>query len=237
MGTWGGEPKNIVNMKKKCFVHILKKILNYVDKGNILDVGAATGFLLEVAKEKGFDPYGIEISQYASSIAKKKFGEDRIYNGILKTSNFQNNFFDLISMCDVIEHVKNPIEDLKIINKLLKQTSEKTTYLLITTPNTDSFTSKLFKDKWHRYEFQHLTYFNLKSMKVLAQKTGFEIIEQYPTIKVINLNYLYPIAKKYNQFLISNLVSILNSLPMINKIDIPILMGESTYILKKIKDI
>ncbi|OEJ17706.1 methyltransferase [Brachyspira hampsonii] len=81
--AWGlgdGEPDNIVNMKKKCFQHILKKILNYVDKGNILDVGSATGFLLEVAKEIGFEPYGIEISEYASSIAKKKFGDDRVCN-------------------------------------------------------------------------------------------------------------------------------------------------------------
>lgn len=125
--AWGlgdGEPKNIVNMKKKCFVHILKKILNYVNKGNILDVGAATGFLLEVAKEIGFEPYGIEISEYASSIAKKKFGDDKIYNGTLETHPFKENFFDLITMCDVIEHVKDPINMLLIANKLLIKTSE-----------------------------------------------------------------------------------------------------------------
>ncbi|MCZ9879996.1 hypothetical protein OFP68_14055 [Brachyspira hyodysenteriae] len=37
----------------------------------------------------GFEPYGVEISEYSSSIAKKKFGEDRIYNGTLETAPFE----------------------------------------------------------------------------------------------------------------------------------------------------
>ncbi|MCZ9886673.1 class I SAM-dependent methyltransferase [Brachyspira hyodysenteriae] len=237
--SWSGEgdTEYVAIMKKKSFSHILKGILKYVNKGNILDVGSATGFLLELAKEIGFEPYGIEFSEYASSIAKNKFGSDRIYNGVLETSNFQNNFFDLVTMCDVIEHVKDPIAALSKVNKLLKKVSDTETYVLITTPNTNSFTAKLFKSKWHRYLLEHLIYFNLKSMKVLAEKTGFEIIESYNCTKVINFNYLYPIAKRYNKFLISNLVYFFNSIPIINKIDIPILMGEATYILKKIKDI
>ncbi|WP_096736294.1 class I SAM-dependent methyltransferase [Brachyspira sp. G79] len=128
-GSWGigdGETKEVANMKKDTFKHILNGITPYVKSGNILDVGTATGFLLEEAQKLGFEPYGIEISEYASSIAKSKFGEDKIYNGTLETQVFKENFFDLITMCDVIEHVKDPINTLIIANKLLRNTSHYT---------------------------------------------------------------------------------------------------------------
>lgn len=122
MGLESGEVIDVALMKKSTFLDILKKILPYKNSGNILDVGTATGFLLEVAKKLGFEPYGIELSEYSSSIAKKKFGEDRIYNGILEENPFEENFFDIITMCDYFEHVENPINILNISHKLLKNT-------------------------------------------------------------------------------------------------------------------
>lgn len=124
-GAWGigdGETKEVANMKKKTFKNILKGIIPYKNKGNILDVGCATGFLLEEASEIGFNPYGIEISEYASSIAKNKFGEKRIYTGTLENHNFDEDSFDVITMCDCIEHVEDPISVLTLSNQLLKNT-------------------------------------------------------------------------------------------------------------------
>lgn len=247
--SWGigdGETKEVSNMKKNTFKHILKGIIPFIDSGNILDVGTATGFLLEEAKELGFEPYGIEISEYASNIAKSKFGDDKIYNGTLETHPFKYNFFDLITMCDVIEHVKDPTNMLLIANKLLIKTSknlssDKATlrgggYVLITTPNTKSLTAKILKSKWHRYMLEHLVYFNKNSMKKIAEKTGFKVIKSYPCVKIVNLDFLYSIAKDYKQFLISDIVKILHALPLIKKVDFPVLMGELTYILKKVED-
>ncbi|WP_241392445.1 class I SAM-dependent methyltransferase [Brachyspira hyodysenteriae] len=121
--AWGmedGENNEVALMKKSTFRNMLKKILPYKKSGNILDIGTASGFLLEEAKEMGFEPYGVEISEYSSSIAKKKFGEDRIYNGTLETAPFENNFFDVITMTDLLEHVQDPVSILKISNKLLR---------------------------------------------------------------------------------------------------------------------
>lgn len=121
--SWGigdGETKEVAEMKKSTFRHILKGILPYVNSGKILDVGTATGFLLEEAQKIGFDVYGVEISEYASSIAKSKFGADRIYNGILQEVTFEKASFDLLTMCDVIEHVSDPIDLMISANKLIK---------------------------------------------------------------------------------------------------------------------
>lgn len=107
---------------------------------------------------------------------------------------------------------------------------------MITTPNTKSLTAKILKSKWHRYMLEHLVYFNKNSMKKIAEKTGFELIRSYPCVKIVNLDFLYSIAKDYKQFLISDIVKILHALPIIKKVDFPILMGELTYILKKVED-
>ena len=112
----------ITLMKRKTFNRILKKIIPYCNCGNLLDMGCSSGLLLEEAKLLGFEPYGIEISEYASSIAKKRIGSERIYNGTLESSNFNKNFFNVITMIDVIEHVRNPVETLKKIRNILNST-------------------------------------------------------------------------------------------------------------------
>lgn len=238
--SWGigeGETVEVADMKRNTFKHILNGIIPYVNNGNILDIGTATGFLLEEAEKLGFNAYGIEISEYASSIAKNKFGKEKIYNGTLETCSFKNNYFNLITMCDVIEHVKDPISTMKVVNRLLNTTnSNGGGYCMITTPNTNSLTAKLLKSKWHRYMLEHLVYFNKNSMEKLAELTGFKVIKSYPCVKIVNLNFLYSIAKDYKQFLISQAVTVLHLIPFIKKINFPILMGELTYILKKTED-
>ncbi|WP_288550706.1 class I SAM-dependent methyltransferase [uncultured Brachyspira sp.] len=112
----------ITLMKRKTFNKVLKKILPYCNYGNLLDIGCSSGLLLEEAKLLGFEPYGIEISEYASSIAKKRIGSERIYNGTLESSNFNKNFFNVITMIDLIEHVRNPVETLKKIRNILNST-------------------------------------------------------------------------------------------------------------------
>lgn len=43
---------------------------------------------------------------------KKRIGEDKIYNGSLENAPFKKNYFSLITMIDIIEHVRNPIDAL-----------------------------------------------------------------------------------------------------------------------------
>ncbi|MCZ9879963.1 methyltransferase domain-containing protein [Brachyspira hyodysenteriae] len=121
LGMEDGENNEVAMSKKSTFRNMLKKILPCKKSGNILDIGTASGFLLEEAKEMGFEPYFIEISEYSSSIAKKKFGEDRIYNGTLETAPFENNFFDVITMTDLLEHVQDPVSILKNFEQIIKK--------------------------------------------------------------------------------------------------------------------
>ena len=83
----------------------------------MLDVGCATGYFLEVAQRGGFDPYGVEFSEYAAGIAKEKFGKEKIFHGTLEqfhdaTGRSGAATFRAIAMSDLIEHVRIPSETL-----------------------------------------------------------------------------------------------------------------------------
>ena len=237
--AWGiGNEDTFSEMKKAKFRKLLKYTAKYCNKGNLLDFGCGPGYLMEEAKKIGFNVYGAEFGEYAANIAKNKFGEYRIFAGNIENCKFQDNFFDIVIMSDLLEHIVNPVSSLKKVNAILKNTvnSNGGGYCMITTPNTNSLTAKLLKSKWHRYMLEHLVYFNKNSMEKLAELTGFKVIKSYPCVKIVNLNFLYSIAKDYKQFLISQAVSVLHLIPFIKKINFPILMGELTYILKKTED-
>ena len=59
----------------------LHTLLKYRNKGKLLDVGCALGFML-VPFSKYFSVYGIDCSRYAVNIAKKN-----VKNGVFKVHN------------------------------------------------------------------------------------------------------------------------------------------------------
>ena len=195
--AWGiGQEDTFSKMKREKFKRLLKDISKYRTNGKLLDIGCGPGYLMKEAKNIGFDVYGVEVGKKASDIAKKEFGDNNIYNGTLETSHFEKNYFDIIVMSDLLEHVKNPVEILKKSRELLNNTTN--SYIILTTPNTNSFTCKTMKSKWSHYNIEHIHYFNKKSMETLANNTGFKIIEMKPFWKILTFKYLNSIFKYNN---------------------------------------
>ena len=93
---------NIKNDNKK--LSIIKKSRL---KGKLLDIGCAKGDFLFLAKKNGFDVTGVEISKSACQSAKSK--NLNVYNSDLLSKKFDSNCFDVVTMWDVIEHLKNPL--------------------------------------------------------------------------------------------------------------------------------
>lgn len=113
---------------------ILKKIARLARRGKILDIGCATGFLLDEARKMGFDAYGVEISRWAAQFCRQQFNLN-IFEGLLKEAEFPYNFFDAVVMVDSIEHLTNPKRTLEEIRRILKPGG----ILVISTPDMDSF--------------------------------------------------------------------------------------------------
>ncbi len=104
--------------------------------GNILDIGCGYGFFLEVAKEKGWNVFGLEVSERASEDCKSK--GITMFSGELKDAPFTPESFDIIISIEVIEHLIDPDGFLKGAHKLLREGGG----MYVTTPFWDGNATK-----------------------------------------------------------------------------------------------
>ena len=190
---WNLEKEELVKkIKMKTFERRLQEIQKYVRSGKILDVGCATGFFLEEAQSKGFEPYGIELSEFSFKEGERKFG-DHIYLGTIEEIPFESNFFDVITMFDLLEHVKNPLTTLRCCRRILKPRG----IIAAVLPDTSSISAQLMRKNWTHYKEEHLFYFSKKTISCLLKQELFNVIKVVPAIKVISLKYIYNHQFKY----------------------------------------
>lgn len=169
---------------KAVFEECLRSVENLVSKGEMLDVGAATGYFLSIAKKRGWRVSGVEIGSDAARAGQKK-GLD-IKTGTIAGLPGEKKF-DAITMFDVIEHVPDPRTDLVKAKQLLKDKGA----LVIITPDSGSFYARLLGKHWHLIvPPEHVTLFNKKSLSDLLSETGFEILEIKRPGKSFTVEYI-----------------------------------------------
>lgn len=158
------------------------------ESARVLDVGCATGYFLEAAKEFGLEPYGVELSEYGAEVTRKKFGTARVHQGELESArfdDFRTGQFDAIFMSDLIEHVRDPQSTLTAAHRWLSPTG----LLVITTPWTGSISHQLAGRYWLHYKPEHLYYFGADSLRRLLNANGFELVNTTVSEKCLSLGY------------------------------------------------
>lgn len=165
----------------------LEKIRNFKSSGNLLDIGCALGFFIEICQKNGFNSYGLDISKYAVNIANK-IAPNRAILGSIAKNGFKNILFDVITMFDLIEHLKDPRKDLAKIHTMLKDNG----ILVIQTGDSGSLWTKIVDKCWHFFAPpQHLFFFNKKNITEILKQSGFEVIKIEKDGKWVSLRYLF----------------------------------------------
>ncbi|MDO9565591.1 MAG: class I SAM-dependent methyltransferase [Candidatus Desulfaltia sp.] len=153
----------------------IKKIKKFKKGGRILDVGCGQGGFLNTMLKDGWEIYGVELSKDACDFARETYGLNEINNCDLLSLDFPDNFFDVITLWHVLEHLGNPKDTLKMIYKILKEDG----LLLVESPNFCSIQSRFFKDKWFSLDLpRHLYQFSPKILKMYLKETNFKIIKR-----------------------------------------------------------
>lgn len=133
----------------------------------ILDIGCSFGGLLQNAKEMGLHPYGIEISDFSRKYVQKQF-QIPVYK-TLKEAKFQDNFFDAVTMIELIEHLDQPCDVLSECFRILKKGG----LLLIQTANMQGQQAIKAKENYHYFLPGHLYYFSRKNLRQKLLEIGF----------------------------------------------------------------
>ncbi len=155
----------------------LKNKLNLInslqpEKGKLLDIGAGTGEFLSVAKNDGWQTIGVEPSEKAKSIAINKG-----VSFVERTTELENNSFDVISMWHVLEHVPDLDTQIKELKRLLKPSGT----LIIAVPNFKSFDAKYYGKFWAAYDVPiHFWHFSKTSIQLLFEKEEMKLEKVIP---------------------------------------------------------
>ncbi len=200
------------------------------NRGELLDIGAATGYFLQIAKNRGWSVRGVEYSDFAANAARKK-GLD-VRTGSLETSSFPRETFDTITMLDVLEHLPHPRESIRTAAQILKSGG----VLVVNTPDTGSLLAKTLGAKWHLYvPPEHLALFNAKNLSELLKKEGFRLIRVKHIGKIFTLRYVLDTLERHLRIpVISTMLRAIAKSPL-GGIRVPLNLFDNVFVLAQKK--
>ncbi len=141
--------------------------------GSLLDVGCGTGvFLEEMQASQRWQLYGIEPTKIAASYVQERFNIP-VINDQIENVRLAENFFDVITMWNVFEHLENP----KLAMRSLYQALKPGGILVIAVPNYESLSRWLFGKYWCGWDLpRHLFVLPRSTLLWMLEKIGFRPI-------------------------------------------------------------
>jgi len=151
---------------------LLDEFEPYRKNGRLLDIGCGRGWFLIEAQKRGWEVYGTEYSDKAVELCEK--AGIKMFRGALTPEMFEEEYFDIITSFEVIEHINNPNESLALTYRLLRRNG----LFYCTTPNFNSVMRYYLKEKYNVIEYpEHLSYYTKRSLVNVIQRNGFHKIK------------------------------------------------------------
>jgi 2-polyprenyl-3-methyl-5-hydroxy-6-metoxy-1,4-benzoquinol methylase len=151
---------------------------------SLLDVGAYIGVFVEVAQRAGWNAFGVEPSRWAVDLARTRGLP--VLLGTQHAPALAGLQFDVITMWDVIEHVTDPLDELRKAYGLLKPGGA----IVVHTMDIDSLTARLMGERWPWLMDMHIHYFSRRTLAAMLQKAGFEVQWSGAQGRYLRLGYL-----------------------------------------------
>ncbi len=150
---------------------LVSKYINSENK-SILDIGSGTGSFLEKLNSKGWHSLGVEPNEKA-----RKLSNEKNAISVKNSLEIQNHTFDAITMWHVLEHVEDLQQQFLEFKRLLNPEG----IVVIAVPNYKSYDALYYKNYWAAFDVpRHIWHFSETSIKKLATKYGFQLVETKP---------------------------------------------------------
>lgn len=178
---------------KKHFRLRLRDVLRRRSSGRLLEIGAAYGFFLDLAREH-FNVVGFEVNEEAARHAHEAFAVDvRADDFLAADEQSLGGPFDVTVLWDVVEHLAVPDRFLAHVGELSRRGS----LLYLTTGDIGSALARWRGPRWRMiHPPTHVHYFSRATMRRLLERLGFAVLE----IRAV------PVARSLRQVLYSILV-------------------------------
>jgi SAM-dependent methyltransferase/GT2 family glycosyltransferase len=149
----------------------LQLVLAQKSSGRLLDIGCASGTLLWLAKEKGFQVSGVEVGKESVAFARNVLGLD-VFCGQLSGARFPAASFDVVTMFHSLEHVPEPLPVVREIARILAPDG----VFIVVVPNFAAWSSEHDGAHWKWLQPQnHYSHFTPQTLARLAGRAGFYV--------------------------------------------------------------
>lgn len=210
--------------RSRNFLGILKNLEKISPaKGALFDVGAATGILLHLARERGWSPAGVEASAWGVKRAADKYGL-RLFQGAFEHARLKPAAYQALTMVDFIEHTPTPREAIRKAKEILAPGGT----LCLVTPDIHSWAARAAGTRWWHLRPGHLAYFSKRSLNRLLQNAGFEIVKRRRYAWTFSAHYLLSRKKTFDV-----LARARRTASFLKRIPIKLALGDSFEIYAK----
>ena len=161
--------------------HTAEAHMNFMSRvpgtGRLIDVGCSTGQFLNLARASGYAVSGIEFSDDSRLFAADHFGLE-VEPGSIHNTAQEPGSVDFVTMFDVIEHVRDPMADMRAAFRLLRPGG----WFVLSTPNIDGLFPCLSRplasrlDYWpHPEPPYHLYQYSVRTLGASLERAGFAV--------------------------------------------------------------
>lgn len=183
--------RSIIKTRIKIFEPKIRFAKRFSKGRKWLDIGAGEGTAVKVAQKLGFESKGFELSDVSRRFALENYG-------IRLEKELTHEKFDVVSLFGVLEHIPNPLRELKNYKRLLNKNS----IMVLEVPNYDCVSTDIQKTikhpTRHLYPHFHIMMFTQKSMELILRKAGLKPLAiWYFGQDVIELSRRFPSLLEY----------------------------------------
>jgi hypothetical protein len=171
---------NFISLDKKYFVSKKQQKLRYLKHNNNLEnkgyVDMLNGFIDIIIKNKKGIEKALDFGSGPNPVLKMLLEKKRIKTDIYdihfqKNKIFSNKKYDLITMTEVLEHIKNPLNTLKMLSKHLNKEGI-IAIMTLFHPNKKD----LFQDWWYITDETHIGFYTIKTIEKIAELISLKMI-------------------------------------------------------------
>jgi SAM-dependent methyltransferase len=158
-------------LDRRKFSDVLARLEPHRGSGELLDVGCSIGSLLDLARARGWNGTGLELSPRALAHAREELGLN-VLDATLAEAGFDAGHFDAVALLSVVEHVAEPLELLRECARVLRPGGA----LYVIVPNVESLACRVLRAQARTFDGRnHLVYFSPATLSNALARTGFAV--------------------------------------------------------------